>query len=161
MGTYPNRRYGCQGNFWQDSTQTKAKPDHPCEDCEKSDDGHEVSRDKIGHPFDWRAAGLTFTDNFNDFVEPERKRDQSVRHSLWGYTGYSHVLPIKARNLDVNGASLVDRSEEDLVSWTLLDRFGLSRQRAFVEEGFPKRDDTIGRRRGSLAHKYYVTNLQN
>ena len=58
--------------FWQGSTQTKAKPDHPCEDGEESDDGHEVSRDKIGYSFDWRAAGLTFTNNLNNFVEPER-----------------------------------------------------------------------------------------
>jgi hypothetical protein len=61
--------------FRQNSTQTKAKPDRPREDCEKSDDGHEVSRDHIGHPFDWSAAGLTFTDNLNDLVEPEKKRN--------------------------------------------------------------------------------------
>lgn len=62
--------------FRKSSTQTKTEPDHPREDCEKGDDGHEVSRDKIGYPFDWRAAGLAFTNNFNDFVQPERRNYQ-------------------------------------------------------------------------------------
>ena len=61
--------------FRQGSAQTKAQPDHPCQDCEESDDGNEVSRDEIGDPFDWRAPGLTLPDNFDDFVEPDRKRN--------------------------------------------------------------------------------------
>jgi len=61
--------------FWQGSAQTKAQPDHPCEDCEEGDDGNEVCRNKIGYPLDWRAARLTLPDNFDDFVEPERKRN--------------------------------------------------------------------------------------
>jgi len=61
--------------FRQSSTQTQAQPDHPCDDRKKSDDGHEVSRDEIGDSFDWRAAGLALTDNFNDFVKPGRKWD--------------------------------------------------------------------------------------
>jgi len=60
--------------FRQSSTQTKAKPDYPCENCEKGNDGYEVSGDKVGYSFDRRAAGLAFTDNFNNFVEPERRR---------------------------------------------------------------------------------------
>ena len=66
---------GVKVTFRQDSTQTKAKPDHPCEDREESDNGHEVSRDKIGYSLDWGAAGLTFTNNLDNFVEPERRNN--------------------------------------------------------------------------------------
>lgn len=62
---------GVKITFRQRPTQTEAKPDHPCEDREKSDHGDEISRDEIGYSLDWRAAGLAFADNFNDFVEPE------------------------------------------------------------------------------------------
>jgi len=59
--------------FRQGSTQTKAKPNRPCEDCEESDDRYEVSRDKIGYSFDRGATGLTLANNFNNLVEPERR----------------------------------------------------------------------------------------
>lgn len=108
--------------FRQCTAQTKAEPGHPRKDCEESDDRDEVSRDKIGDPFNRRAAGLTLTDNLNNFVKPGCKR--SGQKSIdQGYTSFSHILSIKTRNPGVYGAALIDRSKKDLISCNLLDRF--------------------------------------
>jgi hypothetical protein len=108
--------------FGQDTAQTKTEPDHPRKDCEESDDGDEVSRDKIGHPFNWRAAGLTLTDDLNNLIEPECERSGQDNMVL-DRTGFSHILSIKTGDPNVDGAALIDRSKKNLVSWSLLDRF--------------------------------------
>ena len=61
----------------------------------------------------------------------------------------------------MDGAALIDCSKEDLISWSLLDRFRLPCQRAFVEKGLPKGNDTVGWGRGPLAYEHDVSDLQN
>ena len=60
--------------FWQGSTQTKAKPDHPCEDGEESDDGDEHACDHVRDPLDWGTAGLTLANDTDDVVQPVKMR---------------------------------------------------------------------------------------
>jgi hypothetical protein len=55
----------------EDTTQPESQPDDPSHDGQQSDDGNEISRKKIGYPFDGRSLRLTVTDDLNDLIEPK------------------------------------------------------------------------------------------